>query len=166
MSFIQCICLLLWILCKSFTGWPDVNRKLLMKDKKILHFLVEGKSIERTWVSQRFCNILLSAVLLLMQFNLWQVPAMVGRNVVVGALTHCALLHSMCELMLYKFKLSQNDVDKKPKNICCVKGEDVVDNNRVTRLSKKFCLGCKNPNISEGQVNLASHHPQWLIVSW
>ena len=54
---------------------------------------------------------------------------------VVGALTHCALLHSICdlkatqmnmqfslieELMFYEFKLGHN-VMEVTKNICCAK---------------------------------------------
>ena len=61
----------------------------------------------------------------------------VGSIVVVGALTCCALLHSICDLkatqmnvphsliqklMLYKFKLGQNTAET-TKNICCAKCE-------------------------------------------
>ena len=58
-------------------------------------------------------------------------------NVIVGKLTCCSLLHSVCDLktstdehamesnleMLYKFELSHNTAET-TKNICCVKGED------------------------------------------
>ena len=92
------------------------------------------------------------------QFKLWQVPAVFSSIVVVGALTHCALLHSVCdlkaaqmnmqssliqELLLYKFKLSYNTV-KAIKNNCYTKGESTFDHNTRTRWFKKFCLGDKN----------------------
>ena len=32
------------------------------------------------------------------------------------------------------------------KNICCVKGEGTFDHGTITRLLRKFCLGCKNLN--------------------
>ena len=66
---------------------------------------------------------------------------MVRSILLVGVLTCCALLHSVCnlkavqrnvqhslikELMLYKFKLG-DDAAKTTKNICCVKGEGAVD---------------------------------------
>ena len=77
---------------------------------------------------------------------------------VVGALIHCALVHSVCdlkathmkmrhsliqELMLYKFKLSHNTRDA-IKNICCVKGEGVAEYSTITRKFKEFYLYCKN----------------------
>ena len=39
------------------------------------------------------------------QFKLFEVPAIVGSIVVVGALTRCTLLHSMCDL-----KVTQTNV--------------------------------------------------------
>ena len=83
---------------------------------------------------------------------------MVGSIVVVGVLTCCALLNSVCnlkgaqiniqcnliqELMLYKFKLVHNATEA-TKNICCAKGKGAVDHSSVTRGFKKFRLGCKN----------------------
>ena len=77
---------------------------------------------------------------------------------VIGVLTCCALLHSMCDLkatqmnmqcsliwklMLYEFKLDYNTVDA-TKNICGTKYGGTIDHNTVTRWFKKFCLGCKN----------------------
>ena len=79
---------------------------------------------------------------------------------VVGALTHCALLHSVhnlkaaqlnvqCsliqELMLYGFKLSYCTTEA-PKNICCAKGGGDVDHSSVTWWFKKFHSDCKNLN--------------------
>ena len=32
------------------------------------------------------------------QFKLWQLPTVVGSIVLLGVLTHCILLHSMCDL--------------------------------------------------------------------
>ena len=49
----------------------------------------------------------------------------------------CGLLQ---EFMLYKFELSRNTAEA-TKNICCAK---VAVVSTVTRLFKKFCLGCKN----------------------
>ena len=66
---------------------------------------------------------------------------MVGSIVVVGTLTCCALLHSLCdlkeaqmniqhsliqELMLYVFKLGDNVIEA-TKNICHTKEEGAVD---------------------------------------
>ena len=76
---------------------------------------------------------------------------------VVGALTYCALLHSVFdlkateinmqpsliwELMLYKFKLSHNTAEA-TKNICYAKDEGTVDHSTVTKWFKKFYSGCK-----------------------
>ena len=47
------------------------------------------------------------------------------------------------ELTLYEFELDHNAV-KATKNICCARGEDIVDHSRVTRWFKKFSLGYKN----------------------
>ena len=49
------------------------------------------------------------------------------------------------ELLLYQFELGQNTKDAN-KNICCVKNEDPVDHNTVTRWFKKFHSYCKNNN--------------------
>ena len=83
---------------------------------------------------------------------------MVGSIMVVGALTHYALLPSMYdlkttqmnvphsliqELMPHKFELGHN-VKETTKNICCAKGEGTVDHTTITRWFKKFCSGCKN----------------------
>ena len=91
-------------------------------------------------------------------FKLWKVPAMVGSVVLVNALTHCALLHSVCDLkaaqmkvlscliqdfMLYEFRLDYKTAEA-TKNICCVKSDGTVDHSMVTRLFKNFLLGCKN----------------------
>ena len=79
---------------------------------------------------------------------------MIGSIVLVGALTHCALLHPMCDLkvvqinmqssliqefMLYKFELGYKAMEV-TKNICYVNGEDAVDLSTVTRLFKQFNL--------------------------
>ena len=67
---------------------------------------------------------------------------MLGSVVVVGALTCCALLDSMCDLkatymnvqcnliwevIFYKFELGNNAVTEATKNICCVKSKVNVD---------------------------------------
>ena len=115
-----------------------------------------------TRLSQKFCNILICAsymyITWLKQFELWKVLTMVSSRVVVGALRYCVLLHSVCdlkailmnvlcsliwELMLYKFKLSNNTVEV-TKNFCWVKGEAVFDHSTVADSWKFFYLGCKN----------------------
>ena len=73
-----------------------------------------------------------------------------GSIVLVGALTRCALLHSMCDLkatqmdiqrslirkiMLFEFELDQNAAEA-TKNICCAKGEYAVDHSVVRRCSR------------------------------
>ena len=82
---------------------------------------------------------------------------MVGIIVVVDAQTHCALLHSVCDLkaaqmsvqhsqnhefILYKFELGHNIMEA-TKNICCMKGEGAIDHRTVTKWLRKFYLGCK-----------------------
>ena len=79
------------------------------------------------------------------------VPSVVGSIVVVGALTRCALLPSVCdlkstqtivqrslirELMIYKFELGYNPAEE-TKNIFCLKSEGTVDNSnqRVQEIS-------------------------------
>ena len=98
-----------------------------------------------TRVSQKFCNILVCA-------------SNVGSSVVIGVLTLCIFLHSMCDLkttqmnmqhsiiqglMLYEFKLGHNTA-KATKNIHSVKAEVAVDHSTIVRWFKKFHLGCKN----------------------
>ena len=79
---------------------------------------------------------------------------MVGSIVVIGVLIHDPLLHSVCnlkaaqmsvqsylilELICCEFELGHN-APEATKNICCVKGEGVVDR----RWLEKFCLGWKD----------------------
>ena len=60
---------------------------------------------------------------------------MVDSIVVVGALTHCAMLHSVWDLktaqmnMLYKFELGHNPTEA-TKNISYAKNEDAVDHGK------------------------------------
>ena len=78
--------------------------------------------------------------------------------VVVGALAHCALPHSVCdlkatqiivqcsliqELRLYEFKLSHN-TEQLTKNICYEKSKGALDSSSVILWFKKFCSGCNN----------------------
>ena len=77
---------------------------------------------------------------------------------VVVALTHCALLHFVCDveaaqmndqhsliwkIVLYNFELGYNAAEV-TKDICFAKNEGKVDRSTVTRWFKKFHLGCKN----------------------
>ena len=64
-----------------------------------------------------------------------------------GKIVH---LGSTREPTFYKFKLGHN-TEEVTKNICCVKGEGVVDHSTVTRWFKKFHSGYKNLN---NQANL------------
>ena len=89
----------------------------------------------------------------LKQFKLWKIPTMV-----VCVQMHCALLHSVCylkvaqvdmqcslisELILYKFKLSNNAMEATIKTHC-EKGS--VDHCTGTKWFKKFRSGCKKLN--------------------
>ena len=47
--------------------------------------------------------------------------------------------------MIYKFEQDCNALEA-TKNIFCMKGEDTVDYNTISRRFKKFCLGYKNLN--------------------
>ena len=84
--------------------------------------------------------------------------AVVGGIMVVGLLTHCALLHNMydlkatqineqhCliwELMLYEFKQGHNPTEA-TKSLCCMKDESTVDHNIVTIWLKKLYSACKS----------------------
>ena len=116
---------------------------------------------------------------------------MVGNIVLVGVLTHCALLHSVYDLkaaqinmqccliwdlILYKFELGHN-TSQASKNICCIKSDDAGDHSTVTRWLKKFCLGCKNLNhlasseqdsdavLQAIEVNLVSITWAWHLIS-
>ena len=104
-------------------------------------------------------------IMWLKQFKSLKVPIVVGSIVLVSALTYCALLHFMFDLkasqineqhsliqklMFYKFKLGHNAAEA-TENICCMKSEDEVDHNTVTKQFKKFCLAYKN---LEDQVGL------------
>ena len=83
-----------------------------------------------------------------------EVPTMVGSIVVVGALTCCALNHSVCdlkvvkmnvkrsrihELMFYLFELSHNAVEE-TKIISFPSDESAVNHCAVIRWFKKFYL--------------------------
>ena len=88
------------------------------------------------------------------QIKPWKVLTVVSISVVVGALTCCALLHSVCDmkttklniqcclikqLRLCKFELGHNATEA-TKTICCTKGAVAVDNKWL----QKFCMSCKN----------------------
>ena len=88
----------------------------------------------------------------------------VGSIMVVGALTHCALLHLVCDLkaalmnvqcslikklMLYKFSLGHKATEA-TKIICYAKGDGAVGHSSVIWWSKKFCLVCFNLNDRVG----------------
>ena len=77
---------------------------------------------------------------------------------VVGVLTHYALLHCVsdlkasqmnvqriliCKLMLYEFKMGYNVV-KATRNICDARDKGSVDHSKIIRWLKKFWMGCKN----------------------
>ena len=85
---------------------------------------------------------------------------MVDSIIVVCAKTHCALLHTVCnlkavhvnmqfkriqEFILYTFKLGHNGA-KVTKSICWAKDEGTADHSTVTSWFKKICSGYKNLN--------------------
>ena len=79
-------------------------------------------------MNHKFCNSFVRASLRRVYHVTEAVQAVVCSIVVVGALTPCVLLHSLCdlkvqwELMFYKFELGYNTTEA-TKNICCSKGE-------------------------------------------
>ena len=90
------------------------------------------------------------------------VPAIVSNNIVVDALTLCALLHCVYDMkaeqinmqciLIQEFLLYESGMGHKTaeatKNICCVKGEDAADHSTVIRWFKKFHFGCKKKKQS------------------
>ena len=106
-------------------------------------------------MSQKFYNILVSISLPDVYHVTKADQVVVGTHygcsiLVVGSLTRCVLLHSMCnlkaaqmnmecnlicELKLYEFRMGSNAAEA-TKNICCVKGEG--NHSTVIKLSKKF----------------------------
>ena len=104
-------------------------------------------SVNSTSVSQKFYNISVR-VSLQREYHLTKaVQAVIGRIVVVGALTCCSLVQGVCNLKatqmnvqrslnreptLYDFELGYNFM-KATKNIWCAKGESIIDHNTVTR---------------------------------
>ena len=100
-----------------------------------------------TRLTQRFSIILGHTNLWHVHYVTKAVLVVVSFIVVIGALTHCALLHSKCTLkaaqmnmqhsliwvlMLYKLKLVHNATEL-TKNICCAKSESAVNHSTVTR---------------------------------
>ena len=85
---------------------------------------------------------------------------MVGIIAIVGALTRCALLQSMCDLKAGQMNMQHSilqefmpyesvlghDAAEATRNICCVKVDSTVDHSTVTRGFEKFCLSCKKFN--------------------
>ena len=73
---------------------------------------------------------------------------------VVGVLIHWILLHfkrglKAAQISGNLYFTSSNwaimlQEKKKIKNICCAKGEGIVNSSTVTRWFEKFWLGCKN----------------------
>ena len=69
-------------------------------------------------------------------------PVVVGIIMVVGAMTHCALLYFLCDLKAAQMNVQHNlirglghNTAEATKNICCAKVEGKVNHNTVT---KKF----------------------------
>ena len=52
--------------------------------------------------------------------------------------------------MLHKFKLGYNTMEV-TKNICCLKGKDIVDHSTITRWFKEFFLGSRTPTTRLGR---------------
>ena len=113
-------------------------------------------------MSEKFCNILISACLCVYimgpkLFKAWKISAVIYSIAIVSSyILSITSLHEwfecytdevqyilIQELMLYKFKQGHNAMEA-TKNISCAKGEGIVDHWTVTRWFKKFYSGCKN----------------------
>ena len=96
-------------------------------------------------------------------------------------LTCCVLLHSMCdlkatqmnvqctliqELIFYEFDLGYNAV-KVTYKICCVKGEDAVDQSTEPSSGKpktRDSTPSHRGKIREYKASWASHSPVWFVT--
>ena len=117
-------------------------------------FLIDTMGSEKG--SQKFCNILYVIV-----------SGTFFSIVVDSAKTYCTLLRTESDLKATQvnmqrslipsdFELNHYDV-KATKIICCVKGEDALVKNTVTRWLKKFHTACKKSSmIWIGRVGLKS----------
>ena len=84
------------------------------------------------------------------QFNQWNIPTVVGSIVVVGVLTHSALLHSVCDSKATQMKAQEIILIlywaitpwKQPKEFVVWK----VKTKLITVYFKKFCSSYKNFN--------------------
>ena len=90
------------------------------------------------------------------QFKPWKTNTLVGSIVIVGTLTCCTLLNSVCGLkvakmnlqssLVWKLVLDKFELNYKPakttKDICFVKGEGVVDYSTVNACFRTFISGC------------------------
>ena len=111
-------------------------------------------------MNQNFCNILVVHACLQLIYHVTKAvqTTVVGSIVVVGVLTHWALLHCVCDLkvtqmnvqlnliwklMIHKFELDHNAAEA-TKNISDIKSEEAVDHRIVSRWFKKCCLDSKN----------------------
>ena len=125
----------------------------------------------------------------LTQFKPWELLIIISNIVVVGALTHYALLHSVCDLksaqrnmqpsliqefMLYDFKVGHN-ADEATKNISCVKSEGTVNRKIVIRWFKKFHSGAMNldypersgrPKIMNSKILLKATEANLVSRTW
>ena len=61
------------------------------------------------------------------QFKPWRVPVVISSIVVVGVLTRCVLLHSLCDLKPAQIKVQRYSAVKLTKNVCFVKCEGTVN---------------------------------------
>ena len=120
--------------------------------------------LANTVTIQKFCNILVHALILWHIYHMTKAVQTVETSImVVGVLTHYNLLHSTCDLkaaqvnvhhslilklILNKFKLGHNTV-KDIKNIWCVKGEPEIHHSTKIRRCKKFCSSC---NVLDNQA--------------
>ena len=129
--------------------------------------LIHCKTKQPTRMNKKFCNILEYVSLQHvwpMRLKPCKVLPIVYSIVVVGALTCCALLHSVhdlkaaqmsveCslihELMFYKFELGHIATEA-TKNICGVKGEGAVDHS--ADVSRNFMHVAKTLMIRQHEV--------------
>ena len=117
-------------------------------------------------MSQKFYNILVVHIVCSAyiswpkQFKLWKVLTMVGSILVVGMLTCCALLHSMCELKAAQLNMQHIIISrtsilwvptglitppqKQPKPFVVQKVKGYLIHCKVIRWSRNFALVARN----------------------
>ena len=146
----------------------DENRKQFIKFRPI-----------HTKVSQKFCNILVQTslwdILWLKQFKPWKIL------VVVGVMTHCAIVHFVWSLKATEMNVQQSQIQelilslnwatmllKQPKTFVVQKMKGQLS--MITKWFKKFCSGSKNFNNQARsdwpQTGFHGHAPSHRTKIW